>query len=116
MDVTRIQQKLRVFAKERDWDQFHNPKNLVMALAGEVGELIELFQWLDFEQSAAAKEQKKLHQSVEEELADVLIYLLRLADILDVDLEDAVEKKIALNHEKYPVTKAKGRADKYKDL
>jgi dCTP diphosphatase len=105
---------LRRFAEERDWDQFHSPKNLSAALAVEAGEILENFQWLTDEQSRnlppAAKER------VELELADVFLYLLRLSDRLDVDLMSAARRKLRLNAEKYPVERARGTARKYTDL
>lgn len=110
-DLDEIKEKLRKFALARDWDQFHSPKNLSMALAGEVGELLELFQWLSEEQSKnLTREQRK---AVEEEVADVFLYLLRLADKLGVDLLEAAENKISINELKYPVDKVKGSSKKY---
>ena len=106
--------KLDAFAAERDWDQFHNPKNLAMALAGEVGELIEHFQWLTPDQ--AAKLPARTREEVALEAADVLLFLLRLCDKLDIDLAAAAERKLALNAKKYPVAKARGRATKYNRL
>ena len=111
MDIEKIQQELRKFAEERDWQQFHSPKNLSMALAAESGELLELFQWLTQEQSQQAD--AELLQSVSEELADILLYLLRLADVIEIDLDAAVENKLRKNAEKYPVALAKGNATKY---
>jgi len=110
MDIEALQQRLAAFAAERDWEQFHSPKNLVMALAGEAGELVEVFQWLTETESAnldAAQKEAAAH-----ELADVLIYLVRLADRLDVDLDLAVSEKLRINAEKYPVALAKGSAKK----
>lgn len=103
--------RLAEFARERDWDQFHAPKNLAMALAGEVGELLEHFQWLTEEQSGALPPDSK--DAVALEMADVLLYLVRLADKLGVDLAAAAERKIALNAEKYPVEGFRGSARKY---
>jgi len=105
--------RLRDFAKERDWDQFHSPKNLSMALIAEVGELIEHFQWLTEEQSKELNS-KKLNE-VSEELADIQIYLIRLADKLGVDLIEAANKKIDSNDKKYPAGKVKGSAKKYSE-
>lgn len=108
MDIKEIQRKLSDFAKERDWEQFHSPKNLVMALTGEVGELNELFQWLNEDESV-----KIDSDDVRQEIADVFIYILRLADKLDIDIEDAVKEKMIINAKKYPVVLAKGNATKY---
>ena len=99
------------FAVDRDWDQFHNPKNLCMALSGEVGELIEHFQWLTPEQSERLSDEKLA--AVTAEMADVYLYLIRLAQKLDVDLVDAAFKKIAVNARKYPAERVRGSAKKY---
>lgn len=110
-DFYEIIIKLRQFALARDWDQFHSPKNLSMALAGEVGELLELFQWLTEEQSKnLTQEQRK---AVEEEMADIFLYLLRLADRLSVDLLEAAKNKMIANELKYPADKVKGSSKKY---
>jgi len=102
------------FADERDWDQFHNPKNVVMALAVEAAELLEHFQWRTPEQSATLSPEEK--EAVALEAADVLLYLLRLCDKLGIDLAAAAQRKIALNERKYPVDKARGRSTKYDKL
>ena len=116
MDIKGIKSKLSAFAKERDWDQYHSPKNLVIALAGEVGELVEHFQWLTEEESRSlAKDRKKL-ANVSEEVADLAIYIVRLCDKLGIDLEEAIEAKIKMNAAKYPVALAKGNATKYTDF
>ena len=106
--------KLRKFAKERDWEQFHSPKNLSMALAVEIAELMEHFQWLTEEQSSNL-DQKTLAR-VKEEIGDIQIYLARLADQLGIDPLLAAKEKLQKNAEKYPVDKAKGSAKKYTDL
>ncbi|WP_434362661.1 nucleotide pyrophosphohydrolase [Parasalinivibrio latis] len=113
-DIPSLQHALAEFANERNWEQFHTPKNLVMALSGEVGELTELFQWLTPEQSQSFPAEKK--ESLEHELADVMMYLLRIADICDVDLMEACNNKLQLNKEKYPVKKCFGQARKYNEL
>ncbi len=109
-----LRDALRRFTDERAWAVFHTPKNLAMALAGEAGEVLEHFQWLTPEQSAALP--AEAHAEVALELADVLCYLVRLADVLDIDLADAARRKLAINAERYPVAKARGRADKYDRL
>jgi dCTP diphosphatase len=109
-----LRARLAAFAAERDWDQFHNPKNLAMALAGEAGELVEHFQWLSFEQ--AANLAPATREEVALECADVLLFLLRLCDKLDIDLGAAADRKLALNAKKYPVEKSRGRATKYDKL
>lgn len=113
MTIGSLRQALADFAAARDWEQFHTPKNLAMALVGEVGELVELFQWLTPEESAAVMADAERAVRVREELADVFAYLLQLSDALGVDLEAALEAKIEINARKYPVDRARGRADKY---
>ena len=113
MDIKLVQKKLREFAQARDWEQFHSPKNLATALAVEAAELLEPFQWLGDEESRRLAERPADYARVEEEVADVMIYLLRLADQLDIDLERAVDEKIRKNGEKYPVALARGNAVKY---
>jgi dCTP diphosphatase len=100
--------KLKDFAATRDWVQFHSPKNLAMAISGEAGELLEHFQWLTQQQSQQINDEKK--QQVAYEMADILIYLLRLAERLDVDLISAVHEKMAINEKRFPVDKVKGDA------
>ncbi|MFJ1562135.1 nucleotide pyrophosphohydrolase [Streptomyces mirabilis] len=114
--VDVLQDELARFAAEREWEQFHTPKNLAMALAGESGELLEVFQWLTPEQSAQVMEDPARAVQVREEMADVFAYLLRLADVLGLDLEQALTEKIETNRRKYPVHVARGRADKYTQL
>ena len=109
-----LRKTLREFARERDWEQFHTPKNLATALSVEAAELLEHFQWLTDEQSRTLDEAKRT--AVGEELADVLLYLLQLADKLDIDLLQAAERKLRLNAEKYPAERARGRSDKYNEL
>jgi len=116
LDVGKVKTYLRAFAKERDWEQFHTPKNLVMALAGEAGELTEIFQWLTPEESARIMEDTEKGEAVRQELADVLQYVIRLADVLGIDIEQALWKKLKANAEKYPVSQAKGNARKYTDF
>lgn len=113
-ELEAIKQQLRVFAKERDWDQFHSPKNFSMALIVECAELVEHFQWLTDEQSKRLPEDTLDEVSLE--MADIMIYLIRLADKLDVDLIESVNRKIKLNAVKYPVDKSKGLATKYNKL
>jgi dCTP diphosphatase len=106
-----LKAKLQAFADERDWDQFHSPKNLSMALSVEASELVECFQWLTEEQSKNLSPAQ--HQAVIDEMADVQIYLLRLATKLNVNLVEAAEQKIVKNEAKYPADKVKGSAKKY---
>lgn len=103
--------RLRDFARERDWEQFHSPKNLAMALAGEAGELLEHFQWLTEAQSRELAAEAR--EAVALELADVLLYLVRIADQLGIDLDAAARLKLELNAEKYPAESFRGSARKY---
>lgn len=116
VDVSPLAEALEEFASARNWHQFHSPKNLVMALTGEAGELTEIFQWMSEEDSRSAASHPEHGQAIREELADVLMYLVRLADVLGVDLNAAVEQKLKLNGEKYPVSKAHGTSKKYDQL
>ncbi|MFG3703585.1 nucleotide pyrophosphohydrolase [Micromonospora sp. NPDC047670] len=113
MTLRELQEQVRHFAQERDWEQFHDPKNLSMALAGEAGELLEIFQWLTPAQSTAVMDNATQAEAVRHELADVLAYLLRLADVLQVDLAAALRTKMDLNARRYPVDRARGRSNKY---
>lgn len=113
MDIKEIQKRLREFAEERNWEQFHSPKNLTMALCAEAAELLELFQWLTEEQSREIADSEGDMARVGEEVADVFIYLARLADNLGIDIEKEVFKKMALNEKKYPVELSRGNAVKY---
>ncbi|MHB0991651.1 MAG: nucleotide pyrophosphohydrolase [Burkholderiales bacterium] len=113
-DFTHFQLRIRQFADERDWDQYHTPKNLAMALIVEAAELVEHFQWLSDAESQSLSAGKL--QQVSEELADIQIYLLRIADKLNVDMADAVDKKLAANALKYPVDKARGNSKKYNEF
>lgn len=113
-EIKQLQHQLAQFAIKRNWEQFHSPKNLAMALSGEVGELTEIFQWLTPEQSEHLPAAKKEH--LEEEIADVLMYLLRLTDKCDIDIMAACQKKLAKNEQKYPIDKCFGSAKKYNEL
>ena len=112
-EILKLQERLRDFAEQRDWKQFHSPKNLSTALIVEAGELAEHFQWLTQEQSFNLANEKL--EAVGEELADIIVYLVRLADQLDIDLSQAVERKIVLNELKYPADKVRGSAKKYNE-
>ncbi|OLZ72590.1 nucleotide pyrophosphohydrolase [Streptomyces amritsarensis] len=116
MTIRSLQQDLADFAAEREWERFHTAKNLAMALAGETGELLEIFQWLTPEESATVMSDPPKANRVREEMADVFAYLLRMADVLEIDLEQALLEKIAINGRKYPADRARGRADKYTQL
>jgi dCTP diphosphatase len=113
-NLTLLRDAIRDFAKARDWEQFHTPKNLIMALSVETAELMEHFQWLTPEQSRQLD--AKLRTEVAQEIADVLIYLTRLADVLEIDPLQAAFDKILINAQKYPVEKSRGHNTKYDKL
>jgi len=102
VDVAGLEEVLKAFTARRGWDRYHSPKNLVMALTNEVGELVEIFQWLTEEESRHAAADPRTHRAVRDELADVLIYFVRLASVLGVDLDEAVRTKLEANARKYP--------------
>ena len=106
-----LRDRLRLFVRERDWEQFHSPKNLAMAMIVEAAELVEHFQWATEQESRALSAEKRAE--VEQEIADTFIYLLRLSDVLGLDLIDAAHRKMDINAEKYPAEKVRGRNDKY---
>lgn len=112
--IQELRETLRKFASDRDWEQFHSPKNLAMALSVEAGELLEQFQW------KSESESKNLHPEelalIRQEAADVLLYLIRLADRLDIDLINAAREKLDINADKYPVEKSFGSRKKYTEL
>jgi dCTP diphosphatase len=116
VNVSGLTRALESFATERDWAQFHSPKNLVMALTGEVGELNELFQWLTEQQSKDLANDTEGKKRVSEELADILFYLVRTASVMAIDLNQAAVQKLALNEQKYPVEKVKGSNRKYSEF
>jgi NTP pyrophosphatase (non-canonical NTP hydrolase) len=113
IDTTQLAAALEQFAADRNWSQFHSPKNLVMALTGEVGELSEVFQWMSESDSRHAATNPETSQAVKDEIADVLLYLVRLADVLNVDLNEAVIQKLKTNALKYPVANSLGVSTKY---
>jgi NTP pyrophosphatase (non-canonical NTP hydrolase) len=110
-ELDELIRKIRNFVEERDWDQFHSPKNLAMALAVEASELVEIFQWMTEEESQQLDPKRK--QYAEEEIADVMTYLIRISDRLDIDLLAAVERKLAINQKKYPANLVRGNSKKY---
>ncbi len=116
MTIASLQGQFREFVAERDWEKFHTPKNLVMALAGEVGELTDIFQWLTPAESAAVMADAVTAGQVRDELADVFAYLIRLADVIGVDLEQAFTDKMVKNARKYPIETARGSSAKYTEL
>ncbi|AZD07899.1 MazG nucleotide pyrophosphohydrolase domain protein [Pseudomonas chlororaphis] len=116
LDITPLAAALQRFADDCDWQQFHSPKNLLLALTGETGELCEIFQWMSEADAMDASKRPETAQAVKDELADVLMYLVRLSTVLGVDLNEAVTSKLVLNGQKYPVDKAKSTSKKYDQL
>ncbi len=114
--VAVLRARVLAFARERDWEQFHSPKNLSMALAAEAGELMEHFLWSDSAASTAVAQSPAKREEIADELADVVIYALEFANITGIDVAAAIDAKLAKNAAKYPVEKARGRSDKYTDL
>ena len=114
--VADLKARVLAFVRERDWEQFHNPKNLSMALAAETGELMEHFLWATPEASNAITRDPAKRAKIADELADVVIYALEFANITGLDLAAAIDAKMAANAKKYPVEKAKGRSEKYTEL
>ncbi len=114
--VAVIKARVLAFARERDWEQFHAPKNLSMALAAEAAELMEHFLWTAPEASRAVAQDPVKRRKIAEELADVVIYALEFANVTGIDVAAAIEEKMAANALKYPVEKARGRAEKYTEL
>jgi NTP pyrophosphatase (non-canonical NTP hydrolase) len=113
-DLAMLRDQLRAFAAERDWDRFHAPKNLAMALTVEAAELLEIFQWLGEDESNALD--AKAHAAASDEIADVLLYLVRLGDRLGIDPMAAAQRKLAANAARYPVDKARGSRRKHDEL
>lgn len=114
MDLEHIKNVIAKFSDDRNWDKYHSPKNLVMALSGEIGELNEIFQWLTEEESLNLNPETLQH--TKEEVADIVIYLLRICMKLDIDIEDAILSKMKINELKYPVDKVNGKFKKYTEL
>jgi len=110
-NLEKIMLEIEQFAKDRDWEKYHNPKNLSMALAGEVGELLEIFQWLTPSESENLS--KSDLKDTKEEIADIGIYLIRLSQVMGIDLLDAITNKLEVNRKKYPIDASKGNATKY---
>lgn len=109
-DLIELRDRMRAFTEERDWAQFHDPKSLILALVGEVGELAELFQWLPADTAADCARADHLHNRASEELADVLLYLVRLADVLDIDLTKAALQKLDGSSARFPPEEVRGQA------
>ncbi len=114
--IAELKSRILAFARERDWEQFHAPKNLSMALAAEAGELMEHFLWVTPDASRSIAHDAAKRPGISEELADVVIYALEFANATGIDLSAAIDAKMAANAKKYPVEKSRGRADKYTEL
>ena len=111
MDYKKLKKEIKDFVDERDWEQFHNPKNLSMALSVEASELLEIFQWQKAEEYKNASEDQK--EMIKDEIADIFYYLIRISDKLDINIEEALIKKMQKNRKKYPKDLVKGKAVKY---
>lgn len=111
MDMEKIESIIKEFSAQRDWDKFHNPKNIAMALSVEASELLEIFQWLTFEQSENLEEKKKEH--AKQEIADIAVYLIRMCMNLDINLEEAIISKMKMNEKKYPLFDENGEKIEY---
>lgn len=115
MNTQKIAEQLQKFATERDWDQFHTPKNLATSMSVESAELLELFQWTRGQKDWHEIEEKEIKEKIENEIADILLYLIRFSDLAKIDLEKVALRKISLNAKKYPIEKSKGSDRKYNE-
>lgn len=113
LNIEEIKKQLTIFAEKREWNKFHSPKNLVMAAGVEMAEIIEIFQWITEEESFKIKDSADLKTQVSHEIADVFLYLIRLADILNIQLNQSLIDKININEKKYPLNLVKGSSKKY---
>ncbi len=116
MDLVKLKDLVNTFAKEREWDQFHSIKNLSMALSVESSELLEIFQWMSEEESNKVLNQPEKMQKIEEEVADIFVYLLRIVTKTNINLEEAVMRKMEKNAKKYPVELSRGNSKKYNEF
>lgn len=116
IDLNKLNEKIEAFVKDRDWDQFHSIKNLSIALSVECSELLELFQWQTEIQSNQVQDNPELLSKVEDEVADIFLYLMRILGKTNIDLETAVLNKMIKNAEKYPINLSKGNSKKYNEL
>lgn len=113
LDIDQLKSTLSSFAKIREWEKFHSPKNLSMAIAGEAGELLEIFQWITEQQSIDIKDNTLIREEISYELADIILYIIQMASQLNINLSEAIFNKIKINNKKYPINKVKGIAKKY---
>ncbi len=116
MDIKKLVELVAEFRDKRDWKQFHNPKDLAISISIEAGELLEIFQWKNETEAKALLSDPAKRKRVEEELADIVIFCLSMSDATEIDLEEAIKRKLELNERKYPIEKAKGSAKKYTEL
>ena len=116
IDLDKVKQAIRSFATEREWDQFHSPKNIATALSVESSELLEIFQWINEDSSRGIMSDDSKATKIKEEVADIFYYLVRLSDLLKIDIEEEFWKKLSKNAKKYPVDLAKGTSKKYTEL
>jgi dCTP diphosphatase len=116
LDLELLKNKLREFSEERDWGKYHNPKNLAMALSVETSELVEIFQWLTEQESNEIISNSEKMDHIKEEISDILLYTIRLADVLKINIPESIEIKLDKNKEKYPIGKSKGNAKKYSEF
>ncbi len=115
MNTDRIQQIIQEFVSERDWERYHTPKNVAIALSVEVSELLEIFQWMTDAEVSQIEKESSTYRRIKEEFADSMVYLLRFADLLDIDIEQALLEKLSKNAEKYPVETSRGSFVKYNE-
>jgi dCTP diphosphatase len=115
IDIEKLKKQLSDFAKVRDWNQYHTPKNLSMALSCEAGELLEIFQWMNDEDAKNAVHSVSIKMKVSHEIADILLYLVYLSDLMQINLSEAIINKISLNESRYPANKVKGSVRKYNE-
>lgn len=113
MDISAIQNELRTFVSDREWEQYHTPKNIAAAFSVEAAELLEIFQWMSEKDQETLKESDETLEHIKEEFADCMNYLLRFADVLDIDIEKSLWNKIEKNKHKYPIESSKGKYVKY---
>lgn len=114
MNLKNIEHTIKTFSEEREWDKYHTPKNIIMALTAEIGELNEIFQWLNDDESLNLNSKNK--ENTKDEIADISIYLIKLCMKLDINLEDVILSKMKKNEKKYPVEKIKGNFKKYTEI
>lgn len=115
-DIQSLKDRILAFAQERDWEQFHSPKNLSMAIAAEAAELMEHFLWQTAESSRNDVLTEPLREKISEEIADILIFAIEFANVAEIDIASAIREKMEKNAQKYPISKAKGRSEKYTEL